>query len=145
MFSAKKVLLLLAVTLGSLSPFASADWGWWGGGITVLPDLRVAKVEESVLANGYGYLYARVTIVNESSGTSDPCYVRVRILGAYPVTKYAYVPSMPPNSGLGMDVFLGQSIMGSPGLVTEVYVDPFGQVSEKNEYNNVGYHIAPPW
>ncbi len=127
------VLVLSATLLAS--PRATSGW-------TILkPDLRVASVKPSTVSLNH----CRLVFTNTGLAASAACKVRVTIHKSTPVVKTFSVPSMPANSGLGMDLYMGTSMQSSAGQLTVAYVDALGQVSESNEWNNTGSYVAPAW
>ncbi len=134
-----KTALSILIGLGSVLAFApQANAGWEFQALK--PDLRLYSVKPSTV----GPNYVRVVITNNGVVASAPCYVRIKINANTPIYAYHWISSMPPSSGMGINVYTGYSPLAKPGMVTQAVVDVYGQVSETNESNNTAYFIAPP-
>ena len=132
--------LVAASVVASTPVTAHAGWDTW-----LKPDIKVASVQPSSVSP----YHVRVILTNTSFLSSGIAtggfYVWVKVHGSSPKYGYMYIPNMAGNSSLGIDVYVGTNIQGSPGKVTEVRADLFNQVNETNESNNTGYYISPPW
>ncbi len=109
------------------------------------PDLKILSIGSSPKGPGY----ARVVVANVGYAASGACSVRVSALIPNPgLLFYHVVPALPAATvwvypTVNIDVKLNGASPQTPGQQIQGFVDCFGEVVEKNEFNN-GYTFVHP-